>query len=98
MDQIKYSKNLNIKLNKINSIIDRIYDRYPLIEKWQIAFIVRSFFEEIRYLLVQGNKINIYNFVNNMKLDIRYGNFKNKDLPIIKMSLSTPKKIKNAKF
>lgn len=77
------NKNYPIKLSKMEKIIDNISNKYPYLEKTQIAFIVKSTFENIRKFLILGDTIKIQNFMNFTKLKITKNS--------IKIKISTPK-------
>ncbi len=71
-------------------LIDRVYARYPIIDKAQIAIIVKVIFETMRELLLSGAVLNFNNLFFDAKLHffthLRNGNI----LPALKMKISTP--------
>jgi hypothetical protein len=87
-------KKLPISLAEIEPIIDRIHKRYPYINKIEVVLIIRSFFERIRFILMQGDTLSINDFVGKMCFIFfsrtRYG----KQFKVVKAKISTPKKMK----
>lgn len=86
---------LPINLRELQPIIDEISLKYPSLKKHEIALIVRSFMEEIRAQLVEGNQINIREFLFDMRLYTFAKLRKNKITLNTKVQVSTPKKFKN---
>ena len=85
--------NLPINIKYLESLIDRIYKRYPLIDKSKISVIVKTVFESMRELLVQGH---IFNF-NRFAFDIKLLFYKQGPYPVLKVKLTTPPAIKRKK-
>lgn len=92
---VDLNKQLPISLVNIQYIIDRVYLRYPILKKQEIILIVKSFFESIRYILINGDSISISNLFTNMRLYHFSKIQKNKLLRIVKVKLSTAKKMKS---
>ncbi len=59
------SRNYPISLVNIQHLIDRVHDRYPLVEKNDIAVVIRSFFECIRSILIAKDYLSISNLFTN---------------------------------
>lgn len=87
---------LPINIKTLESLVDRIYKRYPMIDKTQISVIVRAALESIRELLILGNVINFNKFVFNMKLHF-FTHYYKKLRAALKVKLSTPPSIKRNK-
>jgi hypothetical protein len=79
-----------IKLKYNEDLINRVYARYPLIDKSQISIIVKAIFQSFRDLLVLGKVLNF----NNLFFDAKIYFFDyRKDghiLPSLKVKISTP--------
>lgn len=87
-------KDLPISLVEIETIIDRVHRRYPHLSKLEITLIVKSFFERVRFLLVQGDTLSINGFVGKMRI-IFFSRFRHgKDCKVVQAKISTPKKFK----
>jgi nucleoid DNA-binding protein len=91
MNKNEMDKKYPINISELENIITRIHNKYSIINKSEITLIVKSFFEEMRYLILIGKEININNFIPSVKL-IRY---KVKDRDATRLKLSTPQDIKN---
>lgn len=86
----KLNTTLPINIKHLESLIERVHKRYPLIEKSEVAIIVKMTFESFRELLVSGCILNFNKFVFNMKLYF----FKATNKPAVKMKLTTPPPIR----
>lgn len=84
----------SISLSRVQHIIDRVHDRYPLISKADIVIIVKAFFDCMRSIVFSGDSISINNMFSNMHL-YHYNKIrKNKFLRVVKVKLSTAKRLK----
>lgn len=92
---VDLNKIFPISLVNIQHIINRVHARYPILEKQDITLIIKSFFESIRYILINGDSISISNLFTNMQLYYFYKVQKSKLVKIVKVRLSTAKKMKN---
>ena len=89
------NKQYPISLKHINHIIDRVADRYPALNKHQILFIIKTFIETIRTLLLAGEVIKLNNLMPNMRLISYVRYIKGKYTLTTKVKISTPRKMKN---
>lgn len=64
----KFNNDLPIKIDTLENIIAQVTKQYPFITESEIKLIVFYFLEEIREQVIQGNSINIEEFLHNMKL------------------------------
>jgi hypothetical protein len=84
-----------ISLKHNEDLINRIHERYPLIEKHQISIIVKAIFQSLRDFLVLGKVLNF----NNLFFDTKFHFFdyrKNgRILPALKVKMSTPPPMRN---
>jgi hypothetical protein len=79
---------INIKYNE--DLIDRIYARYPLIDKYKVSIIVKTLFQSMRDLLVLGKVLNF----NSLFFDTKLFFFPHRRggviMPALKVKISTP--------
>ena len=91
---IDLNKNLPISLESLQDLIDRVSIRYPFIGKFEIALIIKSFFEKMRSVVVSGDVLSIHRFFSRMHI-ISFSRIrKDKFYFFTKMKLSTPKGLK----
>lgn len=88
------NKELPIKLIYNSDLIDRVHMRYPLLSKAQIALIVQSSFEGIRYFLLKGYVLNFHKVFIDTKIFICKYLRKGKYAPGIKIKVGTPEYLK----
>lgn len=67
-------QNHPIKFPKNSDIIERIYERYPLVSKVEIALVINEIMNSLRFLVLKGHTLSI-GFLKNFELHVR----KNKD-------------------
>ena len=79
-----------VKLRYNEDLINRIHARYPLVDKAQIAIVVRGTFESFRDFLFAGKIINLYTLFFDFKAFVYQ---KSKKLSL-KSSIKTPSEIK----
>ena len=83
-----------INIKPLKDLIDRVHARYPLATKYEIAVVIKKFFEQMRDLLAEGNTICINGFFSSMVL-IYFSRIRlNKYYLIAKVKLTTPRKMK----
>ena len=94
MDRFTMSKlvddKLPISLRNMDALIDRVYDRYPLIEKRFVVGIIKKAFEVIRERLIVGDWITLAGIGNRMHL---YFNRARNNTVKARVSVSTPLEI-----
>jgi hypothetical protein len=88
VDLINKEIPVNIKYNE--DLVDRVYARYPLIDKTQVSIIVKAVFQSLRDLLVLGKVINFNNFFFDTKLFFFDYHRDGRILPSLKVKISTP--------
>jgi nucleoid DNA-binding protein len=88
------NSNLPISLRELQTVIEDISKRYPALKKHEVAVIIKIFMEEIRSQLIEGNEINIREFLFNMRLYTFAKLRKNKITLNTKVQVSTPKKLR----
>lgn len=79
---------LNLKYNE--NLIDKIYNKYPLISKSQISIIVKATFQGIRDLLILGKILNFNKIFFDTKLLVFPYRRKDVIFPSLKVKISTP--------
>ena len=98
MDHEQLAETLNneypINLKHNSDLIDRIYLRYPLISKPEIAIIVTAVFKSFRELLVLGNILNFNNLFFDTKLFFFDYKRDGHILPSLKVKITTPPPIR----
>lgn len=88
VDLLNTEQPVNLKYNE--ELVNRVHARYPLVDKSQVAIVVRSIFQSFRDLLVLGKVLNFNNLFFDTKLhffDYRKGAA---ILPSLKVKISTP--------
>lgn len=93
VDYINKELPINIKYNE--DLINRIYSKYPLIDKSQISIIVKSVFQSIRDFLILGKVLNFNNLFFDTKLYFFAYCKKRHILPSLKVKISTPPPLRN---
>jgi hypothetical protein len=86
-------RELPIDIKRLHPLIERIYKRYPLIDKTEVVIIVKTAFQAIRELLVSGAILNFQKFMFDVKLHF----FGSPRRPAVKIKLKTPPPIKELK-
>lgn len=84
------NKEYPISLKENEDLINRIYDRYPLISKSEVSIIVKYIFESIRELLVLGKILNFNNLFFATKFFFFPARRRGRILPSLKVKISTP--------
>jgi hypothetical protein len=79
---------INIKYNE--DLVNRICNRYTLLDKKQISVIVKSVFQSLRDLLVLGKVLNFNNLFFDTKLFFFTHRKKGHIFPSLKVKMSTP--------
>jgi hypothetical protein len=79
-----------IKLKYNEDLINRVYARYPLIDKSQISIIVKAIFQSFRDLLVLGKVLNFNNLFFDAKIHFFDYRKDGHILPSLKVKISTP--------
>jgi inorganic pyrophosphatase/exopolyphosphatase len=81
---------INLKYNE--DLVNRVYSRYSVLEKSQIAFLIKAIFKSMRHLLVMCKTLNFFNVFFNARIifykktsDIKYS---------CKIKATTPPKLR----
>lgn len=88
VDLLNREKPVNLKYNE--DLVNRVCDRYPLINRVQVALIVKAIFQSFRDLLVLGKVLNFNNLFFDTKLHFFDYRKSGHILPSLKVKISTP--------
>lgn len=64
----KINDKLPIQMIELEEIINRVYNRYPLISKSEVTLIIKTVLEGWREILILGETLSLPNVIFNMKL------------------------------
>jgi hypothetical protein len=79
---------INLKYNE--ELVNRVYARYPFIDKSEVAFVIRGIFQSFRDLLVLGKVLNFNNLFFDTKLYFFDYRKDGHILPSLKVKITTP--------
>lgn len=84
------NKELPISIKNNQDLVERVHQRYPLINKSEVAVIIKAVFSSFRDLLIMGKILNF----NNLFFDTKLLFFKYRHgghiLPSLKVHITTP--------
>lgn len=92
VDQLNDEFPISLKYNE--DLVERIHQKYPLLDKAQIGYIVRAVFQSFRDLLVLQKVLNFNNLFFDAKLHFFDYCKSGRILPSLKVKLSTPPKLR----
>jgi len=81
------NKELPINIKKLEPIINRIYEKYPVIEKADISLIVKTAFELFREYLIMGYIMTFQKFLFDIRLYFFQQIFNNQANTCLKVQL-----------
>lgn len=88
VDELNSKYPIDLRYNA--NLVNKVYARYPLVDKTCISIVVKSVFQSFRDLLVLGKVLNF----NNLFFDTKLFFFKHRRnghiLPSLKVKISTP--------
>lgn len=93
VDHINESHPINIKYNE--DLVNRVYVRYPIIDKSKIAIIIKAVFQSFRDLLILGKVLNFNSLFFDTKLHFFDYRKNGHILPSLKVKISTPPPLRN---
>jgi hypothetical protein len=93
VDQLNSEYPISLKYNE--NLVNRVYSRYPLLNKSEIGVIVKAIFSSFRDLLVLGKILNFNNLFFDTKLHFFEHRRGGRILPSLKVRVSTPPKLRN---
>ena len=79
---------INLKYNV--ELIDRIHSRYPILDKTNVAVIIKAVFQSLRDLMVLGNILNFHRLFFDTKFHFFDYRKNGHILPSLKVKISTP--------
>jgi hypothetical protein len=95
VDQLDQEFPITLKYNV--ELVDRVYARYPLIEKHQVGFIIKAVFVSFRELLILGKILNFYGLFYNARIFFTSELGADKIIrPRVKIKVATPPHRKKA--
>jgi hypothetical protein len=84
---------INLKYNE--DLVNKVYNRYPVIEKAQTALIIKAVFQRLRELFILGKVLNFNNLLFNAKLFFFDYRKNGHIFPSLKVKISTPPPLRN---
>ena len=84
-----------ISLKHNQDLVERVYQRYPLIDKSEVGIIIKAVFSSFRDLLVLGKILNFNKLFFDTKLLIFAHRRGGHILPSLKVCISTPPPLRN---
>ena len=84
---------INIKYNE--ELVNRVYERYPLIDKSEVSLIIKYVFQSFRDFLFLGKVLNFNNLFFNTKLLFFAYQKNGVTFPALKVCISTPPPLRN---
>lgn len=96
VDQLNTDLPVSTKYNE--DLINRIHQRYPTINKYSVALIVREVFQSFRAFLILGKVLNFNNLFFDTKLHFFDYRKDGHILPSLKVKVSTPPKLRRDEF
>jgi hypothetical protein len=88
VDYLNTEHPISLKYNK--DLVERVYQRYPLIDKSEVGIIVKAVFSSFRDLLILGKVLNFNNLFFDTKLKFFQHRRGGRILPSLKVHISTP--------
>ena len=83
-----------ISLRKNEDLINRIYERYPIIEKAEIAIIVKAIFSSIRDNLILGRLLRFREFIGDVHLHFCTYPKNGVKFPVLIVKIKTPAEVR----
>lgn len=88
IDYLNIEYPISLKYNK--DLVERVYQRYPLINKSEVGIIVKAIFSSFRDFLILGRVLNFNNLFFDTKLFFFQHRREGRILPSLKVHISTP--------
>lgn len=88
------NETLPISLKHNEDLINRVYARYPVLDKSEVGIIVKAVFASFRDLLVLGKIMNFNSLFFDAKLHFFDHRRDGRILPSLKVRISTPPKLR----
>lgn len=84
-----------ISLKHNQELVERVYQRYPFIDKSEVGIIIKAVFSSFRDLLVLGRVLNFNKLFFDTKLHFFNHRRSGHILPSLKVRISTPPPLRN---
>jgi hypothetical protein len=94
VDQLNEKDPISLKYNE--ELVNRVCERYPYIEKYETALIVKQIFSAFRDLLILGKILNLNKLFFNFKLNFFTHQRNGVIYPCVKTHINTPPKIRKS--
>lgn len=95
VDELNNKYPISLKYNE--DLVNRVHDRYPLLDKSEVGIIIKAIFASFRDLLVLGKVLNFNGLFFDAKLHFFEYRHKGRILPSLRVRVTTPPKLrKNA--
>jgi hypothetical protein len=92
VDELNRDYPISIKHNE--DLVNRVHSRYPLLDKSEVAIIVKAVFTSFRDMLVLGKVMNFHNLFFDTKL-LTFTHCRGGVMfPAVKVQMTTPPKLK----
>jgi len=88
------NENYPISLRNNEDLVNRVYARYPLLDKSEVGIIIKAVFGSLRDLLVLGKVLNFNSLFFDTKLHFFDHRRDGRILPSLKVRISTPPKLR----
>lgn len=98
--QAETDQDYPIATKSLADVCERIYEQYPLVDRTELAVVVRGFFRVLRRKLLNGETISFASFVTNFhlgiskKISIRSTGEPNESVDQIRVRLRTPRRMR----
>jgi hypothetical protein len=86
----KLNKEYPISLKYNHNLVERVYQRYPLISKTEVGIIVKAIFSSFRDLMILGKVLNFNGLFFDTKLHFFNHRRAGRILPSLKVRIRTP--------
>jgi hypothetical protein len=93
VDQVNDQYPISLKYNE--DLVNRVSARYTLIDKSEVAVIIKATLQSFRDLLILGKVLNFNNLFFDAKLHFFDYRKNGHILPSLKVKISTPPKLRN---
>jgi hypothetical protein len=90
-----FNKSYPISLKNNQDLVERVYQRYPLIDKSEVGIIIKAVFSSFRDLLILGKVLNFNKLFFDCKLHFFNHRREGHILPSLKVRISTPPPLRN---
>jgi hypothetical protein len=86
--------NFPIGLKKIEYLLDRVYEQYPIVDRTTVVLVVKEFLKEIRKRLVNGETLYLSGYFIETKIHFYETNSLTGIIKKMKIKMRTPKTVR----